>query len=589
MATWYLSPYRRYKFICTANYEQWIVDNLAMNTGWGFQDGLFWSDRNEPEYRLTKWVTTHKSDGAWTKIYYSNYELDSDGTPFLINTGDYSTKLSSGDISFEFVPNYVGGGNAPTIDSDLYGYAITCYDIEFIGFDTDNYLSLFEVTDIPLAHDTSSLYLLGSAIQFKMQIGSGYKINQINNVCFVLTYTDMVMGGTHSVRLSKATYGSFVSITYLGTHYLVGLTLNGLQDAENNYRNVCGVVSVELDWNGELYKSANSFSLVGEHITSSNPNTTPQSLQSYTTTLGADTGYTLDDSSVKVYMSGTDITASAYNTSTHVVSISNVTGDIVVSGSAIKNTTVVIKSYDGLTTYYFNTFTTAISTLTINVSGSTVYYVIDGTTVESHTLESVTGKVFAGLSSSALATTRTIAISTPYTIRGNITLYECFLTPDALLSTLDLYLYTTDSSVDDLDKILTSVGSLSGALREESDILYPVIKIEYSQINFNYVYIPIWKRYYFVTGIKSIRTGLWEITLKVDVLTTYKNLIRQQTAFVLRNEYVYDEDKVDTYVNTSYDKTINYQTINTSVDLFKTNYPDAIYNVVFVIVGIIGL
>jgi len=55
----------------------------------------------------------------------------------------------------------------------------------------------------------------------------------------------------------------------------------------------------------------------------------------YTDTLTAKTGYTLDGGTVSIAMGGVDITATAYNAATGEIYIENVTGDIVITATAV--------------------------------------------------------------------------------------------------------------------------------------------------------------------------------------------------------------------------------------------------------------
>lgn len=68
------------------------------------------------------------------------------------------------------------------------------------------------------------------------------------------------------------------------------------------------------------------------HCTSSNTTTSVMHNDSYTTTITADEGYTLDEALVYVSMDGNDITSSAYNDG--LVSIEKVVGDIVIQLTA---------------------------------------------------------------------------------------------------------------------------------------------------------------------------------------------------------------------------------------------------------------
>lgn len=69
-------------------------------------------------------------------------------------------------------------------------------------------------------------------------------------------------------------------------------------------------------------------------------------------------------------------------------------------------------------------------------------------------------------------------------------------------------------------------------LKGGCDILAPVFVLENSgQPTFNYIQFE--GRYYFVTGVKSVRQDLWEVSTEVDVLGTYKSVITGSSLYVL--------------------------------------------------------
>lgn len=69
-------------------------------------------------------------------------------------------------------------------------------------------------------------------------------------------------------------------------------------------------------------------------------------------------------------------------------------------------------------------------------------------------------------------------------------------------------------------------------LKGGSDILTPVFLLNASSMpSDNYILFE--GRFYFVTGIKSVRDNLWEISAEVDVLATYKGVIQGTLAYVL--------------------------------------------------------
>lgn len=72
------------------------------------------------------------------------------------------------------------------------------------------------------------------------------------------------------------------------------------------------------------------------HVSSSNTSTAVEDGASYATTLTADSGY--DMQSVAVTMGGTDITSTAYSSSTGVLSIASVTGAVTIAATAIVHT-----------------------------------------------------------------------------------------------------------------------------------------------------------------------------------------------------------------------------------------------------------
>lgn len=103
----------------------------------------------------------------------------------------------------------------------------------------------------------------------------------------------------------------------------------------------------------------------------------------------------------------------------------------------------------------------------------------------------------------------------------------------------DIILQTNKSEKNKLDKDVTDIITLSGVLKNETSIINPIILIEGDLSGFvtcNYMTISIFNRKYFVTNIRAIRNGLFEISARVDVLSTYAAQIRANTAIVHRQE-----------------------------------------------------
>jgi hypothetical protein len=70
------------------------------------------------------------------------------------------------------------------------------------------------------------------------------------------------------------------------------------------------------------------------HCSLTNADTQTEKGATYTTTIRADNNYAIDNESVTVMMNGINITSTSYNSTTNVITISNVTGDISISASA---------------------------------------------------------------------------------------------------------------------------------------------------------------------------------------------------------------------------------------------------------------
>ena len=108
---------------------------------------------------------------------------------------------------------------------------------------------------------------------------------------------------------------------------------------------------------------------------------------------------------------------------------------------------------------------------------------------------------------------------------------------------MNIMLYSNASEINAVDKKLTELTTLTGTLREQSSIIDPIITI--SDIDnyigqMNYAYIPQFNRYYFITNIESVRKNLWKVSFHVDVLYTYRESIRANSAIIERNENEYD-------------------------------------------------
>lgn len=107
---------------------------------------------------------------------------------------------------------------------------------------------------------------------------------------------------------------------------------------------------------------------------------------------------------------------------------------------------------------------------------------------------------------------------------------------------MNIVLMCNQSEKNKINKILTTIDTLEGSLKEPSSIINPEITIQRSDpIGFNYCYIPEFGRYYFVTNVTVIHSNILKISLHVDVLYSYRAQL-QNTNILLSNSQVAEID-----------------------------------------------
>ena len=89
---------------------------------------------------------------------------------------------------------------------------------------------------------------------------------------------------------------------------------------------------------------------------------------------------------------------------------------------------------------------------------------------------------------------------------------------------MELKIYNNNSNTNVLNKNITLVSTLDFSLKIDNSILQPVLILK-NYSNGNYCYIEEFKRYYYITDIKLLTGGLYQLQLEVDVLMTYKDII----------------------------------------------------------------
>lgn len=97
---------------------------------------------------------------------------------------------------------------------------------------------------------------------------------------------------------------------------------------------------------------------------------------------------------------------------------------------------------------------------------------------------------------------------------------------------------STTSEKRQLDKAVSYSVSVTGVLRNETNVVNPSILVEANISTLsgcNYMSIPSFNRVYFITDIRSVNNKLCEVSGHCDVLSTYKDGIRSNNAIVGRS------------------------------------------------------
>lgn len=127
-----------------------------------------------------------------------------------------------------------------------------------------------------------------------------------------------------------------------------------------------------------------------------------------------------------------------------------------------------------------------------------------------------------------------------------------------------------------------SSGTLLCTLKESCGIINPSVEVALSgnPTSYNYAYLQEFNRYYFIDDW-VYTNGVWDVSMSVDVLASFKTNIGNSSHYILRSASSHDGTLIDNYYPTKYGATIttNYPAANP----FESDIEDGCY-----IVGLIG-
>ena len=139
---------------------------------------------------------------------------------------------------------------------------------------------------------------------------------------------------------------------------------------------------------------------------------------------------------------------------------------------------------------------------------------------------------------------------------------------------MQITFYSTDDGENVINKTLSQGVTIPIHLKRETDILSPVLTltnktgIDYKQ--FNYCYIDVLKRFYFIRTVTQLNNTLFHVELSCDVLETYKAKILASKARFKRQIKTGDFHKVS-LDESNLQSVIMYKS-NVTIDLKNQNF-----------------
>lgn len=115
---------------------------------------------------------------------------------------------------------------------------------------------------------------------------------------------------------------------------------------------------------------------------------------------------------------------------------------------------------------------------------------------------------------------------------------------------MELHLMNNLSCRETANKVKELLDTKEGSLTSSSlsDPVF-VISCDSLPVDVNYLYVPAFEAYYFITDISIVRNGLYKITAHKDVLETAWGVLSQQEAVIDRQQNLYNLYQADEEFN----------------------------------------
>lgn len=151
---------------------------------------------------------------------------------------------------------------------------------------------------------------------------------------------------------------------------------------------------------------------------------------------------------------------------------------------------------------------------------------------------------------------------------------------------MQVIFYNNASGNEHVTKSLTEVATFEVELKDSCSIQNPVLLLSGKYLNANYCYMSDFGRYYYIDDITQIRKGLWQYTLRCDVLMSFAEQIKSNKAIIERTESqkYYNKNFDDSEWNRMVEARCTNQILNFP-EKFVKNFSNGKYVLVTVGVG----
>ncbi len=126
---------------------------------------------------------------------------------------------------------------------------------------------------------------------------------------------------------------------------------------------------------------------------------------------------------------------------------------------------------------------------------------------------------------------------------------------------MKIVLYNTSSANNTINKILTNPHEYDIKFKDSTDVNRPIVRLNSTDyIAQNYAYIERFKKFYFIESIELYPNRIYELSLRCDVLETFKEELLQCEGFVSQQE------NINPYYNSGY----KFET-RKEIDVYKSD------------------